>query len=141
MPEKSDLQKLKTALDDLGATLQQPAVKEALSKLAGSGATSSFIGDMLGPVIDGLIEILKAIRDAVSDIGDVVENVAALEPLIPKVGAVLEAAGGVVDSEKLSEVGADLQKLDNLPSAADVKVIKQGIIDAINMILSVLESI
>lgn len=148
MPEKSDLQKLKTVLEALGTALEDPDVKKALDELVGSGSTSSIVGGILRPVIDGLIKVLQFIKKAINEIGNKIVAVAVLEDkLVPKIADVIDEAANLVEAadiaekKTLEEVSEGMRKLDILPPAADVKEIKEDIIKAIDAIIRFLEGI
>jgi hypothetical protein len=118
--EPNVLDKLKDALTQLSALLDQQAVKTAIGLIPQS---------IMGPVIEGLKTILRVVKDGLDQLKSSLDSVGSIGDLLTVINSLLEAAEGLAASEKdtLEGIRSVVKTLQDLPGAADIEAILQQI--------------
>src|SRR5262245_116736 len=118
--EQNVLDKLKDALNQLSALLDEQPVKTAIGLIPHS---------IMGPVIDGLKTILRVVKDGLNELKSSLDSVGSIGDLLTAINSLLEAAEGLAASEKdtLEGVRSVVKTLQDLPGAAEIEAILQQI--------------
>jgi phage-related protein len=128
--EPNVLDQLKSALQELSALLDQPAVRTAIGLIPDA---------IMSPVIEGLKTILGVVKDALDELKNSLDSVVNIDQLLTTVTSLLDAAAGLAPAQRdtLEAVRAIVRTLQDLPGPADL----DEILASINGIVTKLEAL
>jgi len=128
--EENVLVKLKQALQDLSALLDDANIKTAIGLIPDA---------IMGPVLEGLKAILQVVKDALDELKGSLDSIGSIEELLGVVNSLLDAVEGLAPAQRetLESVRAIVRTLQDLPGVAEI----QEIVTLIDQIVAKLEAL
>ncbi len=123
MAEENALQKVKSALQELLTLLDKDIVKKAIEAIPDS---------IMNPVIEGLKEVLKVIKDGLEELKKNLGDALKISEIVGPVNSLLDAAGSLASSQSgtIDKVKEIVKTLENLPGAEEIEEIL-GLVDQV----------